>query len=75
MFKLPAKMIYNRISDTLVMSCNQSGFRSKQYLHCMLKYRSLNSNVSSCFLEASKAFDRVNHSNLFGTLLTRGVPL
>ena len=40
-----------------------------------MKYRSLNSNVYSCFLDASKAFDRVNHSKLFDTLRKRDVPM
>ena len=38
-------------------------------------YRSYNSPVYMCFLDASKAFDRVNHWTLFRKLLNRGVPV
>ena len=83
MSKLLEKIIYHRISDTLVTSCNQFGFKSKHSTEmcifalkeAILKYRSLNSNVYSCFLDASKAFDRVNHSKLFETLRKRDVPM
>ena len=37
-------------------------------------YRSFNSPVYSCFLDASKAFDRINHWSLFKKLIDRGFP-
>ena len=37
-------------------------------------YRSMSSNCYICFLDASKAFDRVNHWHLCHKLLERGMP-
>ena len=66
----------------LFTSDNQFGFKSKHSTHqCIyiLKeliefYRSHNSPMYLCFLDASKAFDRVNHWTMFKKHLLRGVP-
>ena len=37
-------------------------------------FKERNSNVYSCLLDATKAFDRINHGKLFRLLLQRGMP-
>ena len=37
-------------------------------------YNSRNSSVYACLLDASKAFDRLNHGKLFTLLVERGLP-
>ena len=37
-------------------------------------YNHFHSPVYTCFLDASKAFDRINHWTLFSKLIARGVP-
>ena len=75
--------IYERVSEALETCSNQFGFKAKHstdmcilaFKEAILKYRDLSSNVYTCFLDASKAFDRVNHFKLFTTLSKRNVPM
>ena len=80
--KIIENIILNRISQYLLTNPNQFGFKAKLgtdmpiYLlkEMIDKYKSSNGNVFMCFLDASKAFDRVNHNLLYSKLLRRGTP-
>ena len=74
------KLIYDHIAYSLTTCRTQFGFKTKHSMDMciympVLKYCSLNSNVYSCFLDAPKAFDRVNHYVLFEKLIKQGTPL
>jgi hypothetical protein len=79
--KILESCLMHFVDPCLSTSDNQFGFKSEHSTDmCILALKSVtyyyaefNSPVYSCFLDASKAFDRVNHWTLFYKLLKRGV--
>ena len=78
------EVVLLRLIDPFLKTCdNQFGFKADHSTDlCIFTlkstiqyYRDNNSPVFTCFLDASKAFDRVNHWLLFDKLITRGVPM
>ena len=73
--------LMNLIKSHLITKDNQFGFKKKHSadlciftVKSVIKYYNLyNSPVYSCFLDASKAYDRVNHWALFKKLLKRSI--
>ncbi len=67
--KVLESIMLDRISESIYSTDNQFGFKAKHGTDLCIfalkeavnKYRSLNSSVFMCFIDASKAFDRVNH--------------
>ena len=75
-------MLLNKFKSHLDTTDNQFGFKKKHSTEmcCFaLKeiidmYTSNSTPVYLCFMDASKAFDKVNHFHLYKKLLSRGVP-
>lgn len=72
----------DRLNECIHSSDNQFGFKAKHGTDLCIyalkemvnKYRGQNSSILMCCINASKAFDRVNHGKLFVKFSQRGVP-
>ena len=75
-------LLLHRYSDLLCTTDNQFGFRTEHSTDmCVFAlkqvidfYISNNSPMFICYMDASKAFDRINHWSLFRRLLNRSIP-
>ena len=75
-------ILLNRMYVYIDTKPNQFGFKKKHSTDMCIytmkesieRYKRLGSCMYLCFIDASKAFDRVNHDVLFNTLVDRGVP-
>ena len=81
MCKIIEKVIDNRIYSLVVTLDNQFGFKKKLGTEmCVLElkqyltdYNNYNTNIFVAFLDASKAFDKLNHNILFHRLKDNNV--
>ena len=86
--KVAESIIFNRISryldtklrlvrinsDSKEITAQISAYNNNVLKEIIDSYRVMNGSVFTCFLDASKALDRVNHRILFTKLGNRGTP-
>ena len=76
-------LILNQYGELFKTSANQFGFKCKLSTEmCIFSlkqiieyYKMYNSPVYLCYLDASKAFDKINHWHLFSKLIDRNLPI
>ena len=79
--KVLERILLDRLEMYILMNDNQYGFKRKHgtdmciyaLKEIVAKYRSQNSTMFLCFIDASQAFDIINHEKLFIKMNDRGV--
>ena len=82
MSKVMETVLLSRLERYVLSTDHQFGFKRKHGTDLCIfalkeildKYNRQNSTMFICFIDASKAFDRVNHGKLFLKLSKSGVP-
>ena len=82
MSKVLEAVLLGRLERFVLSTDNQFGFKQKHSTDLCIfalkeileKYNRQNSTLFMCFIDASKAFDRVNHEKMFLKLSRSGVP-
>ena len=81
--KLYEALLRDKICSHLNSCTNQFGYKQKSggdlclftFKQMIDHYRSSDTNVYCCFLDASRVYDCVSHKKLFNMLVNRKVPL
>ena len=80
--KVLEKILLSRLEKFIFTKDNQFGFKAKHgtdmcifaLKEMIASYRNRDSSMFLSFLDASKAFDRINHEKLFMKMADRGIP-
>ena len=81
--KLFERLLTGKMHDFLLTADNQFAYKKNSntdscifaFKEIVDVYNKLGSNVYCCFLDASRAFDRISHRVLFSKLVKRNVPM
>ena len=81
--KLFEAILRDKLYRYLFSSSNQFGYKKKSNTDtCLYVFKEIidvydkcDSNLYCCFLDASKAYDRISHKTLFNQLIKRNVPI
>ena len=80
--KILEHLILEKVGDLLYTKCYQFGFKPKHSADLCIfvmkeiinYYHAGSTPVYACYIDAAKAFDKINHWHLFRKLIDKGLP-